>query len=113
MSDPYMPESERYAYETVRQMGLEAAQQEVDAINAQAEAIMRDLCGDDLVELPDGFTSLNYMTDDQLNRRHLLTIGITLNEPNPALQARQRILARREQQRLERAHKRRQRALAA
>lgn len=99
MSEITLSPSEQAAYQAVQDMGMEAAQNEINALDAKADATMRSLCGNDLLIIPIGYTALDYMSEEDLDRRHFLTIGVMLNTSNPAAEARKRILARREARR--------------
>lgn len=86
--------NEQKAVQIVTSLGLQAAYKELDEIHNKADLRMKDLCGEELLEAPGGFTTLDYMSKEALNRRHTLNMGISLSQPSPAAIAKKKILAR-------------------
>ncbi len=99
--DQDVPAIEKEAAALVGVLGVDTAQAELDALSAKAEAAMRSLCGDDLTSLPIGFTALNYMSEKDNERRHLLSLGISLNDSDTPAEAHKRIVARSRQRKLQ------------
>lgn len=99
MTDLNMPTQEREAIALVTALGSESAQRKVDQLFYLANERMRELCGNDLENVPHGFSAIDYLSDGEREHCHLLRLGLTLTKPDPATEAHQRIIARREAQR--------------
>lgn len=104
MSDTHMdfvPAQERDAIALVQSLGLEGAHKALDAIHAKADAKMKTLCGDDLANLPIGFSGLNYLSEEDLERRYILNLGIGIVHRSSPAEAHARIVARLKKRRAE------------
>lgn len=94
--DQYQTRDERSAIALVERMGVDEAGRHLEAIHlrgAERYEYFAKKTG-----VPYGWTSLDYLSDDEKYERHLLTLGLTLCT-DPQAKARARILARREERR--------------
>ena len=80
----------------IRAMGPTSVQREIDRLHYLANERMREFCGNDLSDLPHGFSAIDYLSDGEREKLHLLNLGMTLTQPDEAAEAHQRILARHE-----------------